>query len=355
MEQRFSDIKNPPLPLGNTRVPRISSHTLKCILTHAALSPAQQSKLLADEGLASDDLHGLDTRISFSSYLRILDQIATFKGDPKFGLSVSQLMGHDLLGAVGFLFLSSPTLEEAFFRFEKYVPAIQDVTKLTISKLDTGLAATYSLQDDKLFPRRHDAEFSIGVVYKLVSQYLARKFTPTFVKFEHKLAGSLSTYEKWFGCNVYFDQDVNEIAIGQSDLMTSSNLYDVNLIPILESYLRQDQNAGTSLKYIADQARSVISSSLAERRPVNADTIAELMGLSASRLHRRLKREGTNFRKLLLEKRMELACRLLLDTRASTLEIADRLGYSETGSFSRTFRNYMGVTPTAFRAADKYQ
>ena len=81
MEQRFSDVnvKSPPLSLGKTEAPKISSHTLKCILTHAALPATQQNELLADEGLVSEDLHGLDTRIDFSSYLRILDQIAALK------------------------------------------------------------------------------------------------------------------------------------------------------------------------------------------------------------------------------------------------------------------------------------
>lgn len=50
-----------------------------------------------------------------------------------------------------------------------------------------------------------------------------------------------------------------------------------------------------------------------------------------------------------MEKRMEKACTLLLNTKLSIDEIAEHLGYLDTGYFRKVFKNYFGITPSAFR------
>lgn len=336
-----------------TEAPTIGAHVLRAVLSQTPLQKEEQAHLLVSEQLKASDLYELDAKIKFDSYLRILDKIADLKSDERFGLSIAKQMGPDLIGAVGYLFLCSATLEEAFGRFERYTSSIQDATSLTGKSISDGLEVIYSIYDDALFPRRHDVEFSISFVYKLVSQYLGKEFSPLFVKFEHRPAGTISDYENWFNCDVFFEQDCNSLGIRQAHLMSSASVYDVNLAPILESYLGQSQFASSNIKYLADHIRSLIAAALTEREIVNAASIANRVGLNAARLHRRLKAEGTSFRALLLEKKMELARRLLLDTRASTLEISTRLGYAESGAFSRAFRNHMGMTPTEFRKSNR--
>ncbi|MGN1026807.1 MAG: AraC family transcriptional regulator [Faecousia sp.] len=50
-----------------------------------------------------------------------------------------------------------------------------------------------------------------------------------------------------------------------------------------------------------------------------------------------------------LEKKMEKACTLLLKSRLSVDEIAEQLGYRDTGYFRKVFKSYFGITPSAFR------
>lgn len=50
-----------------------------------------------------------------------------------------------------------------------------------------------------------------------------------------------------------------------------------------------------------------------------------------------------------MEKKMERACALLLKTGLSIDEIAEQLGYLDTGYFRKVFKNYFGITPGAFR------
>lgn len=48
-------------------------------------------------------------------------------------------------------------------------------------------------------------------------------------------------------------------------------------------------------------------------------------------------------------KKMEKACTLLLKSTLKVDEIAEQLGYLDTGYFRKAFKNYFGITPSAFR------
>ncbi|TIS12935.1 MAG: helix-turn-helix transcriptional regulator, partial [Mesorhizobium sp.] len=73
------------------------------------------------------------------------------------------------------------------------------------------------------------------------------------------------------------------------------------------------------------------------------------MGLSERTLQRRITEEGTTFRELLMEARQELGHQLLADLSADIDEVACLLGYQDTSSFYRAFRDWEGVTPNQWR------
>lgn len=78
--------------------------------------------------------------------------------------------------------------------------------------------------------------------------------------------------------------------------------------------------------------------------------MAALENVSARTLIRYLREEGTTYQQLLDSVREELACWLLLQTDLPVEAVAERLGYEDTSNFSRTFRRWVGVTPSDFRA-----
>ena len=64
-------------------------------------------------------------------------------------------------------------------------------------------------------------------------------------------------------------------------------------------------------------------------------------------LTRRLRNEGTTFRGLLDELRLQLAERYLRQPNLSVDEVAFLLGYSERSAFHRAFRRWTGRAPRA--------
>jgi AraC-like DNA-binding protein len=78
------------------------------------------------------------------------------------------------------------------------------------------------------------------------------------------------------------------------------------------------------------------------------DEVAERLAVSERTLRRRLADEGTSFRALVDEVRSALAEELLSTGSLSVEQVARRLGYAETASFTHAFTRWKGVSPRAW-------
>jgi AraC-like DNA-binding protein len=80
--------------------------------------------------------------------------------------------------------------------------------------------------------------------------------------------------------------------------------------------------------------------------------MARELGYSESGLRRKARAEaGVSVGRLLAERKMKAAMELLTRTALPIAEISAYLGYPHPGSFSRAFKQRVGVTPRAFRRA----
>lgn len=76
---------------------------------------------------------------------------------------------------------------------------------------------------------------------------------------------------------------------------------------------------------------------------------ARMVGMSTGTLQRRLQLCGLSYSDVLQEARFDLSRRLLEDLDAKIIDVAMTSGYENPRHFTRAFRRFTGVTPTAFR------
>ena len=84
--------------------------------------------------------------------------------------------------------------------------------------------------------------------------------------------------------------------------------------------------------------------------PSAATCFAGLLAMHRRTLSRRLEGSGMGYRAVANEIRFEIARQLLEDTEVSLGQIAAALCYSEASAFTRAFRGWSGLTPSAWRS-----
>ena len=80
--------------------------------------------------------------------------------------------------------------------------------------------------------------------------------------------------------------------------------------------------------------------------------LAKIIKVKPYTLQRRLADEGTSYLTIKNQLKRDSAIELLINTQLTIEDISARLGFSETSPFTRTFKQWTGVPPSAYR---KYQ
>lgn len=92
----------------------------------------------------------------------------------------------------------------------------------------------------------------------------------------------------------------------------------------------------------------ILATSFGERHP-NIEAVARALGMSTRTLQRRLGEEGVTYAHVVARARAETARRMLEESTRKIGEIAQTIGYSNAGHFTRAFLRWTGRTPRDFR------
>jgi AraC-like DNA-binding protein len=89
---------------------------------------------------------------------------------------------------------------------------------------------------------------------------------------------------------------------------------------------------------------------------IHLHELSRVAGLSGRQLERRIRSHfGVTPQQFLIKTRLVAACDQLLKTDRGLADIAMACGFTDQSAFGRTFRQYLGLTPTQFRRSRKMQ
>jgi AraC-like DNA-binding protein len=108
---------------------------------------------------------------------------------------------------------------------------------------------------------------------------------------------------------------------------------------------REGESPGEDFPQSLRQALSAVLG----QEPLHIELASEIAGISPRTLARRLEASGLSWRTLLDQIRYDAAVRLLKDPTRAVAEIAQHLDYADPANFTRAFRRWAGISPTAFR------
>ena len=191
-------------------------------------------------------------------------------------------------------------------------------------------------------------DMSFAYLLELGQRGTGQKIVPLLMELARPdRAGSL--HRSWFKCPVRYGAPRNMIVFRSSDLDRPFPGHNEEFLDLLTPALAAALGDLHAQSTIGEHVKAVLKRSLASGRP-DVATVARHLAMSERTLQRRITDEGATFRTLLAEARQELGRQLLADPAMEIDEIACMLGFQDTSSFYRGFRDWEGVTPGRWRA-----
>lgn len=333
----------------STQEPVIWSSVIRSLLLPMKEHHINAPRLLQKCGISEKDLEHLHTPIPMRKYLMFMQQAAIEADDPILGIRLSRAIGPELLGALGFLFLSSATLYEALTNLCRYESVLQDITHMTVRQEADEIWFTYGLFASDISDSRQDIELSLALTSRLIRMFCGSKIEFNAIHFQHGPSVTPRQYELLLGTKCYFAQESNSIRMPASCGKIAGKLFDPNLLQILQDYLDIDLGKKISAISFSDQLRNVIFEGHIQA-PITAQKMATHLGISTATLNRRLNTEGLTFKELVDRIHFDLAKRLLRDSSQPITQIAHTIGFSSNANFTRAFTRWSdGISPSQFR------
>ena len=306
--------------------------------------------LLEEVGIDPSVLADNNNHISIEAMEAFLLRLIEQSGDPCFGLHASQFIEAASYSVLGYISMNCSTLRHIQSKIPIFEKLVGDMG-VTSVEIDDGFALQrWRCQFSHPLAVRHEVEHVLAswVIY-------ARNFlnfdAHDEVWFEHSAPQDpelLNHYTEIFGSKVHFDQSTNCIRISEDKL-------DMPLPQANEKLLEMLLEHATSLMYeinqnqrMTDQVKSLLRLML-KQQPPSSEVIAEKLGVSSRTLQRKLVEEGTHYKDVLNDLRLELALYFLKNTDLSLENIAYELGYRESCSFYRSFKQWTGRTAGSYR------
>ena len=323
-----------------------SGNFLIKLLEETGIEPKGFLEQLFDRELDFSLIHDPNARLDYRDLEKAWVHFFEKTGDDCLGLRFSDYWHPGHLGALGHAWLSSNTLYEAFVRLERFIHMISKRFNIELAESHENYLVIIKRQNI-----RQGLHFlmdgMMAVLVKMCRMNYGKSFKPLSIHLVRPEPECKDQFDAFFQCPIKYGAKENSIMLDNATI--NSNLSGSNSMiadmsdRIIIAYLgKMDESS------IIDRVKSEILNQLPNGN-ISETSVASSIHKSSRTIQRLLNDQGTSFSKLVNETRMELALKYLKDSSLSLTEIAFMLGFSESSAFSRAFKRWTGIAPSAYK------
>jgi AraC-like DNA-binding protein len=302
--------------------------------------------LLAGLGLTTAYFDDPENVIPFATAGTLLRQSAEQTACPHFGLLAGQRSGILVLGTVGYLAQSAPDVQTALKELTRYLHVHDAGAVVTFSVEGAFASLGYAILVDRIEGAEQILDAATAIMYNILRGLCGAEWVPSAVELTRARPVDAEPYRKVFGVMPRFEADQSAVVFPSKWLTQPL----ISADPLLHRLMREraGEQHDRTRDTLALQARRVIRPLLGSPA-CSLAIVAGRLGMHERTLNRRLAAEGTNFRRIREDVRLEAACQLLENSDRPVFQVADVLGYSDATAFTRAFRRWAGVSPAQWR------
>jgi AraC-like DNA-binding protein len=269
---------------------------------------------------------------------------------PDFGMRLAMLQGTEGFGPVGIVMKNSNTFGDAVEYAVKYSHVHSLAVSICVdrSRASPRLFVGHDLLLDHLPHQRQIIELCLLLGHLNAVRTTGGQARVREVHFRYQPLSPFRTYQRYFGCEIRFDQKRDGVVFSERDLRSpivrpNAELYATTLSLI-------DSRFACVTRPMHARVRAIILELIGTKDCVKERVAAQLC-LHPRTLHRRLSAEGQSYEKIKDEVRRDMAVNYLQHTDVPLPWIAEKLGYAEHSVFTRSCVRWFSVSPRQLRAA----
>lgn len=307
--------------------------------------------ILGGLGISRDTLCQPEARVSMLTAYTACQRAIHLVGDQGLGLAYARAFKVTLMGSVGLLALSSPSILSALdsvirfvalrtpFLEAGYEQDAEDFRVYITTRMEMNAGVRQFAMEVMLVGLANILEQLRGQQLQGVRIYMACPEPEYFRDYQADLpAPVMFNAPSW-------SLEGRRHTFEQAPLLSN---------PSMEAYAREQCEQEFMQLY---GSRQGIAERIADHLawcevgyPLpGLEQFAEWLNISPRTLKRRLHEEGASYRDLVERELYSRARKMLASTRFSITEVAQQLGYHEAASFSRAFSRWAGMSPRDYR------
>jgi AraC-like DNA-binding protein len=283
-------------------------------------------------------------RVNDRTALRLMQAAEKAVNDPALGIDVARQMHGTALHALGYAWLASATLGEAFRRLVRYTRVVTEMWSPRLEERAESVRISYAFRLE-VAARRPDwvHDWLAAGVVQLSRLICGDAFAPLEVALVRERPPDATPFTDWFRAPIVWSAAEVSLLVRKEDLTRPLPTGNPEVAAATER-IALDYLARLDRGDIVAQVRQRIRETLPSGVPSQAE-VARALALSPRTLARRLEEAGTSFTALVDETRRALAEQYLQRTDYSVAEVAYLVGFAEASSFNRAFRRWTGRPP----------
>jgi AraC-like DNA-binding protein len=321
--------------------------SVKIIVSYGVELGINVNDLLRGSGLDSLQLFDHEQLVEASQELAILNNLMSFSSCP-FALGVELGCRYHLTsyGMIGYALLASSTARKAIELALRYVDLTYAFSSIKLTEINDELSLSFScdipaeLGELVLVRDMLGAAMIQQAVFESNGLPITLQFTSS-----KPVDFIVDIIEQRFGIDVKFNADFNGF-VGLTGLLDTplakANEATVRMCEEQCSQLLQEKQRWKPIEKLVKDTLIHIG------LKASMEDVANHLCRTTRTLHRQLKSEQTNWRKVRDELRFGIAEELLLKP-IQLDEIALQLGFSDGANFSNSFKRFKSVSPSQYR------
>lgn len=324
-------------------LPAIYLHLVQQVLSARGMNSRQ---LLVESGLDPDSLLQEENRIPLSTAAVFMHRVIIESREPGLGFLLAEELRLPLHGPLGRAVMSSDNLREVLEMMTRFIALRMPLLQVSNYREGRYAVIEFNIDGPAVLSEFVLDAISVGCVH-MGEQIISVDARDHFIERKASEPACFARFSNHLPARVHFERRRNALLFPVEWLDYPVRFSDSEVAQVSRAQCEQTLNQLSRDQGLRPRVRRIITTS--HPFPPRLGQVAQSLFMSERTLKRHLQGEGATYQEVVDEVRLERAEKLLTTTRLSLGQISDALGYADAANFTRAFKRWTGVSPSAFR------